>query len=237
MSSGTGPELVAYGGGGKSHWGQVNCEKCVAWLREMPDRFEASHREEEGSDQDYVCFWTCIACGHERKVRSSSPPGEYTPNPNAELHEPGTRPPRVTRNPEKWANAHTLTPAKKRLVNRCWKMLDPLQGALTIHKVTYVWDIVKALEAQDIEAVIRSAQAYVDLLDYEAIHGVEHSSYCGVEGKVTDIRDALSAIGKGDKHSVVGSNLSRLKWNFVGRLLGSYKVGGSNPSPATKLNS
>ena len=198
MSSGTGsPELVAYGGGGKSHWGQVNCEKCVAWLREMPDRFEVSRREAEGRpDLDYVYFWTCLACGHERKVRSSSPPGEYTPNPNAELHEPGTRPPRVTRNPEKWANAHTLSPAKKRLVNCCWKMLDRLLGAFTIHKVTYVWDIVKALESQDIEAVIQSAQAYVDLLDYEAIHGVEHSSYCGVEGKVTDIRDTLSTIEK-----------------------------------------
>ena len=85
MSSGTGrPELVAYGGGGESHWGQVNCEKCLAWLREMPDRFEASGWEDEGSDQDYVCFWTCLACGHERKVtniilrRNSSSNGDRT---------------------------------------------------------------------------------------------------------------------------------------------------------------
>ena len=54
----------------------------------------------------------------------------------------------------------------------------------------------KICEENPEHIVIQSAQAYVDLLDYEAIHGVEHSSYCGVEGKVTGIRNALSEIEK-----------------------------------------
>ena len=45
MSSYSGPELIGFGEGGKSHWGQVNCRKCNAWLKEMPDRSRKASRK------------------------------------------------------------------------------------------------------------------------------------------------------------------------------------------------
>jgi hypothetical protein len=35
-----GIQLIEHGGGGVSHWGQVQCANCGAWLKEMPDRYE-----------------------------------------------------------------------------------------------------------------------------------------------------------------------------------------------------
>ena len=67
----------------------------------------------------------------------------------------------------------------------CWEMIDSLRNALTIHQISYTWNIYGELEKQDIEEVVHSAQEYVDLLDHEAIHGKEPGSYCGAEGDVT----------------------------------------------------
>jgi len=188
-------QLVAYGGKGKSHWGQVQCEKCAAWLREMPDRYEEILDEHDEQDQEYLCCWTCLSCGHVRELSTTSPE-DYTPDPEAELHEPGTLPPFVVRDPEKWDIAGLLSPGKKDLIRYCWEMIDSLRNALTIHKINYIWNMDDALEKQDIEEVIHSAREYVDLLDHEAIHGKESGSYYGAEGDVTKIRSALSKIEK-----------------------------------------
>ena len=189
-------QLVAYGGKGKSHWGQVQCEKCTAWLREMPDHYEETICEHEDQDQEYLCCWTCLACGHVREFSSLTSPEDYTPNPEAELHEPGTLPPPEVHDPEKWDNTRLLSPGKKELICYCWEMSDSLENADIVHKVNYVRDIYVALKKQDIEELIHSAQEYVDLLDHEAIHGTESCSYHGAEGDVTKIRSALSKIKK-----------------------------------------
>ena len=55
-------QLVEYGGGGKSHWGQVQCEKCTACLREMPDHYEETICEHEDQDQEYL--WCAKKAGH-----------------------------------------------------------------------------------------------------------------------------------------------------------------------------
>ena len=189
-------QLVEYGGKGKSHWGQVQCGKCTAWLREMPDHYEENIREDEDQDQEYLYFWTCLACGHVREFSSFASPEDHTPNSEAELHEPGTLPPPEVRDPEKWDDTRLLSPGKKDLIRYCWEMIDSLRNALTIHKINYIWNMDDALEKQDIEEVIHSAREYVDLLDHEAIHGKESGSYYGAEGDVTKIRSALSKIEK-----------------------------------------
>ena len=194
MRGGTGPELHSHGGGGISYWGQVQCKECNAWLREMPDRSEEIQSDCEDFEKAYVYAWACLACGAVREEESFTPPEEWTPNPDAELHEPGTHPPPVVRDAEKWDAADSLSPAQKSLVRCCWEMLDTLEGAFTIHKVTYTWDLVAALKAQDIKAVIRSARAYVKLLDHEAVHGQDSGSYGGAEGDVTEIRSVLAKI-------------------------------------------
>ena len=74
-------------------------------------------------------------------------------------------------------------------------MLFPLFGKLTIHQVNYIWNLDAALNSQDIRAVIKTAQEYVDMLDYEKIHGKKPGSYRGVEGDVTKIRLTLQEIG------------------------------------------
>jgi len=189
-------QLVAYGGKGTGHWGQVQCEKCTAWLREMPDSYEEEICEDEDQDQEYLYCWTCLACGHVRKFSSLTSPEGFIPNPEAELHEPGTLPPPEVRDPEKWDNTKLLSPGKKELIRYCWEMSDSLRNAFTIHKINHIWNIHGALKKQDIEELIHSAQEYVDLLDHEAIHGTESGSYHGAEGVVTKMRSALSKIEK-----------------------------------------
>lgn len=224
------PELVSYGGKGKYHWGQVQCKKCGAWLREMPDRFGRHNYKIEGTNKHiYHYFWKCLRCGEERKIIDFSRPDSYTPNPQAELHEPGTSPPPVEPDPDKWRFANKLSPVEKRLVCECWDMLDPLAGKLTIHQVSYIWNLSEALESQDIRAVIKTAQEYVDMLDYEKVHGKEPGSYRGVEGDVTKIRLTLREI----RGSTRGSNLSS---NTGGALINisKKKTGVTSPkdSPA-----
>jgi len=189
-------QLVAYGGKGTSHWGQVQCEKCTAWLREMPDHYEETICEHEDQDQEYICCWTCLACGHVREFSSFTPPEDYTPDPEAELHEPGTLPPPEIHDPKKWDDTRLLSPGRKELIRYCWEMINSIRNADTIHKINYTWNIYDALKKQGIEDVIHSAQEYVDLLDYEAIHGKEAGSYYGAEGDVTKMRSALSKIEK-----------------------------------------
>ena len=188
------PILISYGGKGKHHWGQVQCGKCGAWLREMPDRYEKHEYKVGDSDHIYHYFWRCLQCGEEREIESFSEPDSYTPNPDAELHEPGSLPPPIIRDPDKWSVADSLSPTEKRLVRECWDMLDPLAGILTIHQVNYIWDLHNALASQEIHEVIKSAQAYVDMLDYEKVHGKEPGSYRGAEGDVTRIRATLREI-------------------------------------------
>ncbi len=114
--------------------------------------------------------------------------------PDASLHEPGTVPLGPVKEPEEWRNASELTDAQVELVRECWRMVDSLKDELTIHKVTYIWDLEKALVAQDITAVVTAAQSYVDLLDCEAVYGKEPGTYYGAEGDVTRIRRHLGDI-------------------------------------------
>ena len=46
--------------------------------------------------------------------------------------------------------------------------------------------------------MIKTAKAYVELLDYEAIHGQESGSYGGAEGDITAMRAILYEIYKLD---------------------------------------
>ncbi len=189
-------ELISYGGKGTSHWGQVQCRNCGAWLKEMPDRFEKHNaKNEETHKYIYHYFWQCLSCGEERKIIDFASPDTYTPKPQAQLHKPGTLPPPIVRNPDKWRCAGKLSLVEKILIRECWNMLFPLFGKLTIHQVNYIWNLDAALKSQDIRAVIKTAQEYVDMLDYEKIHGKEPGSYRGVEGDVTKIRLTLQEIG------------------------------------------
>ena len=204
MSNYSGFELTGFGEGGKSHWGQVNCRKCDAWLKEMPDRSRKASRKQKyklgytGTDTLYFYYWTCLNCSFRRRVEELSPPGTYTPNPNANLHKPGTVPPPIIRDPDKWETADSLSPAQKSLVRECWEMHETLVGCHTVHEVTYLWNITGALAEYDINKVIKTAQEYVDLLDHEAIHGHRAGSYHGKEGDVTKIRKSLLEIKEND---------------------------------------
>jgi len=160
----------------------------------MPDRFELSKDEWDDQKESYNYIWKCINCGHERVLNSISSPGEHSPDKDAELHEPGSLPPPIIKDPDKWENSIKLSRAEKDLVKACWVMVDSLVKNFTIHQVTYVWDIINSLKSYDINKIIKAAEAYVNLLDYEAIHGVEPGSYCGAEGNVTEIRQVLKQI-------------------------------------------
>jgi hypothetical protein len=208
MNIGSGPQLIEFGGKGNSYWAQVQCPNCKAWLKEMPDHYETYPYEDdeyEGEDYDgeeiekidtlYIYYWTCLKCRHKRKVESFDTPGEHTPHPDGVEHEPGSLSEPIVRDPEKWKDADRLSEWEKKLVIYCWEMLDSLNGSFLIHKINYIWNLAAALENYDIEAVKRTAIEYVELLDYEKIHGKESGSYGGEEGDVTKIREALKGIG------------------------------------------
>jgi hypothetical protein len=73
-------------------------------------------------------------------------------------------------------------------------MLDSLSGSVTIHQITNIWDIGTALEAQDMAGLVAAAAEYVNLLDYEVVHGKEVGTYYGAEGDVTSLRADLDRI-------------------------------------------
>jgi len=207
MSKNTGPQLIEFGGKGKSYWAQVQCQECGAWLREMPDRYEIMSDKDYqyyyGDDQDeedseegktdtcYIYYWTCLKCGHQRRVESLDTPDEKSPHPDGVGHEPGSLPEPTIRDPKKWKDADKLSKREKELVVYCWEMLDSLAGSFLIHKISYIWNLIAALNDQDIEAVKRTAGEYAELLDFEKILGKEPGSYGGVEGDVTKIREVL----------------------------------------------
>ena len=107
---------------------------------------------------------------------------------------PGSRAPEPVRDPDGWRGAERLSVAEKALVRDCWAMLDSLRESFTIHQVVYIWDIGRSLEAQDIAALVAAAAEYVNLLDYEAVHGKEVGTYYGDEGDVTPLRADLDQI-------------------------------------------
>jgi hypothetical protein len=181
--------LVSYGNKAGAHWAQGQCEQCGAWLTPMPERHE-QHPGDAG--WDYI--WICVRCGEEHRRHDSIAPERWSEDAGVSYHQPGSRPPEPVRNPEGWDAAERLSVAEKALVHDCWTMVDSLSGSLTIHKVTYVWDIERALEAQDLAGLVAAATEYVNLLDYEAIHGKETFTYYGDEGDVTAIRADLDRI-------------------------------------------
>jgi hypothetical protein len=203
MSNTKGPQLIEFGGSGDSYWGQVQCPECEAWLKEMPDHYEAIPYEDEEENEDavkidteYIYYWTCLKCGYQRKLDSFDAPGEHSPHPDGVKHEPGSFPEPVIRDPGKWKGSDRLSEWEKKLVVYCWAMIDSLEGSFLIHKVSYIWKLAASLESYKIEEVKQTAKEYVDLLDYEKIHGQESGSYGGDEGDVTRIRGALEEIAK-----------------------------------------
>jgi hypothetical protein len=145
-------------------------------------------------------YWTCLKCGHQRKVESIDTPGEHTPHPDGVEFEPGSSPQPTIHDPEEWKDADRLSEWEKKLVVYCWETLDTLAGSILVHKISYRWNLSAALESYNIEAVKRTAKEYVDLLDYESIHGTEPGSYGGDEGDVTNIREALKGISDSNKN-------------------------------------
>jgi len=181
--------LVSYGTKTAAHWRQGECERCGAWLPPMPGRHE---EHLDAAVWDYV--FTCLACGQEHVRRDSIPPERWTEDPDVTYHEPGSRAPEPVRDPDGWRGAERLSVAEKALVRDCWAMLDSLRESFTIHQVVYIWDIARSLEAQDIAALVAAAAEYVNLLDYEAVHGKEVGTYYGDEGDVTPLRADLDQI-------------------------------------------
>jgi hypothetical protein len=155
----------------------------------MPNRHKASA---DGARWDYV--FTCVACGQDHHQQDSIAPERWSVDPDVTHHEPGSRPPEPVRDPEGWRGAEQFSAAEKALVRDAWTMLDSLSGSFTIHQVAYVWDIGTALETQDMAGLVAAAAEYVNLLDYEAVHGKETWTYYGDEGDVTAIRADLDRI-------------------------------------------
>ncbi len=146
----------------------------------------------------YRYFWRCLSCGREREQADSAPPGNWTPDPDAKLHEPGTVPLGPVKEPREWRDGSELTDAQVKLARECWGMVDSLKTESPIHKVTYIWNLEEALVGQDIDAVVAAARSYVELLDYEAVHAKDSGTYYGAEGDLTSIRQHLAGIDRGD---------------------------------------
>jgi hypothetical protein len=182
------PRMVAYGGKGRSHWGQAPCGSCGAWLKTMPDR-----HDQPGDSSAWMHYFVCVACGHEYRQVSATPPEQWTVDPDATIHPPGSVPQQPVRDPDRWVNA-PLAEAEKSLVRDSYALIDSLSGQTTIHQVARIWAIRRALGDQDLSALIIAAAEYVNLLDYEAIHGMEHDTYGGTEGDTTAIRADLQQI-------------------------------------------
>jgi hypothetical protein len=181
--------MVSYGSGRVAHWSQGQCASCAAWLKPMADRYTQS---ESGNAWDYV--FICVACGTEHVQHDSIEPGRWAEDPRARHHAPGTRPPDLPRDPELWRDAWRFSLWEKALARDCWTMVDSLRASLTIHQVSYVWAIRRALERADLEGLVVAATKYVAMLDYEAVHGKEAMTYYGDEGDVTAIRADLDQI-------------------------------------------
>ena len=132
-------------------------------------------------------------------------PEQWTEDPDATIHPPGSVPPQPVRDPARWVNG-PLTEAEKALVRDSYALIDSLRGKTTIHEVGHIWDIRDALAGQNLSALIAAAAEYVNLLDYEAVHGQEHDSYGGAEGDTTAIRADLQQIPHAqDLHAERGS--------------------------------
>lgn len=177
-----------------------DCPACrgSGWIRE-PDDWGYGGEPCDGKtvqrqERIYRYFWRCLACGHEREQVDSTPPEDWSPDPNAELKAPGTFPPAPVRDPQEWKNAAELSDAEQGLVRECWRMLDSLKGESLIHRVNYIWQLEEDLLKQDIDAVTRVSREYVEMLDYEAIHGQRMFSFFGTEGDVRSIRRYLAQI-------------------------------------------
>lgn len=181
------PRIVAYGGKDRSHWGQAPCVNCGAWLKTMADR----HDRLESSA--WAHYFRCVACGQEHQQVSTTPPVQWSEDPAATIHAPGSAPPEPVRDPDRWHNA-PLTEAEKTLVRDSYALIDSLSGKATIHQVVHIWAIQHALDDQDLSALITATAEYVNLLDYEAIHGKEYDTYYGAEGDLTAIRADLQQI-------------------------------------------
>lgn len=184
----SGPRIVAYGGKGRAHWGQAPCASCGAWLKTMPDR-----NDQPVGSSAWTYYFVCIACGHEHQRVSMTPPEQWTEDPDATIQPAGSVPAEPVRDPERWVSA-PLTEAEKALVRDSYALIDSLGGKATIHQVGHIRAIRRALEDQDLSALIVAAAEYVNLLDYEVDHGKERDTYGGAEGDTTAIRGDLQRI-------------------------------------------
>ena len=155
----------------------------------MPD--SAQQNKEKGSEELFYYYWTCIRCGQKREVHSSGPPDIWEADPDYAIQEPGTLPEPPQKEPDEWENASQLSELQKELVRECWKMVDSLKGSLTIHKIDYLWRLREALENESIEDTSLTAKDYVDLMDYEELHGQEYGSYHGEIGDYSLIKNIL----------------------------------------------
>jgi len=154
----------------------------------MPDRYRVT------DDGHWLYVWTCVTCGSKHAQTSTAPPAGWAEDADASYAEPGTFPRRAVRDAERWEHAGELSDAEKALIRHGWAMVDELRGRTTIHEVGMVWDIERALVRQDVPQVVAGAVEYVNLLDWEAIHGQEWDSYHGDTGDVTAIRADLALI-------------------------------------------
>lgn len=185
-------QLIEYGRKGTGHWIQITCKYCGAWLQEMPDRYEKVDDRDEPAY--YKASWTCLACGNIREEEFCSHPDSYTHDEDAILYEPGSRPDPVVRDPSNWPVSEQLTKDEKDLVAACWKMIDELSNEPIIHQISYLLNLSGALKEYDIEKVKNTAGEYVEMLDYELVHGQRPSSYGGTTGNVTDLRRILKSL-------------------------------------------
>ena len=98
MSNSSGPQMIEFGRKGNKYWAQVQCPKCEAWLREMPDQHKAKPHDDEDEedyeeddeqekiDTEYIYYWTCLKCGYQSKLESFASPGEHSPHPDGIDH-------------------------------------------------------------------------------------------------------------------------------------------------------
>jgi hypothetical protein len=109
-------QRVAYGGRGDSHWAQVLCPSCGAWLKTQPDKSEKA-------DSGYTYFWTCLNCGVVRYRDESSPPESWSIDPETTEQVPGSFPPLAVWDPYAWLDGSGLPTVDIALARKGWSSL------------------------------------------------------------------------------------------------------------------
>lgn len=197
-----------------TQWGQWQCAPCEAWLKPMFDRADRLPDDAAGLAL-WRYTWVCVSCGTERFEVEAVPPYKYIDGATLDHHAPGTRPSGPDRDPNSWDPAPSaesyfiadpgaaraeaeangaLAVAEKDLVRHCWALSDSLEGRGLIHEFGHLSGIRDALAAQDIAALVAAAVVYADLMQHEAEHSRELSSYHGAEADTTAIVADLALI-------------------------------------------